>query len=99
MNLNDYKIFINGQPVKRSNSTDDLFPDTRSKNQKKKDRKEYYRQKRKRDKGADKMTEEIKQKFNEWLEENGGKEGALYQTFPDEELEKFFLTAYEKNKK
>lgn len=47
MNLNDYKIFINGQPVKRSNSTDDLFPDTRSKNQKKKDRKEYYRQKRK----------------------------------------------------
>lgn len=44
------------------------------------------------------MTEEVKQKFNEWLEENGGKEGALYQTFPDEELEKIFLTAYEKNK-
>ena len=45
-----------------------------------------------------KDPEEVKQKFNEWLEENGGKEGALYQTFPDEELEKIFLTAYEKNK-
>jgi hypothetical protein len=43
MNLNDLKITLNGQPVVRSDS----FPDTRSKNQKKKDRKEYFKQKRK----------------------------------------------------
>ena len=43
MNLNDWKITLNGQPVVRSDS----FPDTRSKNQKKKDRKEYFKQKRK----------------------------------------------------
>ena len=47
MNLSDYKIYLNGQPIKRSDSTDDLFSDTRSKNQKKKDRKEYFKQKRK----------------------------------------------------
>lgn len=48
MNLNDWKItLLNGQPVGRSDSIDDLFPDTRSKNQKKKDRKEYFKQKRK----------------------------------------------------
>lgn len=47
MNLNDYKIYLHGPTVKHSDSTDDLFPDTRSKNQKKKDRKEYFRQKRK----------------------------------------------------
>lgn len=47
MNLNDWKITLNGQPVGRSDSIDDLFPDTRSKNQKKKDRKEYFKQKRK----------------------------------------------------
>ena len=47
MNLNDWKITLNGQPVSRSESIDDLFPDTRSKNQKKKDRKEYFKQKRK----------------------------------------------------
>lgn len=45
------------------------------------------------------QKKEVKQKFNEWLEENGGKEGALYQTFSDEELEKIFLTAYESNKR
>lgn len=43
MNLNDWKITLNGQPVSRSDS----LPDTRSKNQKKKDRKEYFKQKRK----------------------------------------------------
>lgn len=42
-NLNDWKITLNGQPVGRSDS----LPDTRSKNQKKKDRKEYFKQKRK----------------------------------------------------
>ena len=45
------------------------------------------------------MTEEIKQKYNEWLEENGGKEGALYQTFSDDELEHIFRSAYVKNNK
>ncbi len=47
MNLNDWKITLNGQPVSRSDS----LPDTRSKNQKKKDRKEYFKQKRKQFKG------------------------------------------------
>ena len=47
MNLNDWKITLNGQPVVRSDS----FPDTRSKNQKKKDRKEYFKKKRKQFKG------------------------------------------------
>ena len=47
MNLYDWKITLNGQPVVYSDSIDDLFPDTRSKNQKKKDRKEYFKQKRK----------------------------------------------------
>lgn len=51
MNLNDWKITLNGQPVVRSDSIDDLFPDTRSKNQKKKDRKEYFKMKRKQFKG------------------------------------------------
>ena len=45
------------------------------------------------------MTEEIKQKFNEWLEENGGQEGVLYQTFSDEELENIFMSAYANNNK
>lgn len=43
MNLSDYQIFINGQPIKRAEG----FPDTRSKNQKKKDRREFYKNKRK----------------------------------------------------
>lgn len=47
MNLNYWKITLNGQPVVYSDSIDDLFPDTRSKNQKKKDRKEYFKQKKK----------------------------------------------------
>ena len=45
------------------------------------------------------QEEEVKQKFNEWLEENGGKEGALYQTFPDDELKHIFMSAYVKNNK
>lgn len=43
MNLNDWKITLNCQPVVSSDS----FPDTRSKNHKKKDRKEYFKMKRK----------------------------------------------------
>lgn len=43
MNLNDWKITLNCQPVVYSDS----FPDTLSKNQKKKDRKEYFKMKRK----------------------------------------------------
>ena len=47
MNLNYWKITLNGQPVVYSDS----FPDTRSKNQNKKDRKEYFKMKRKQFKG------------------------------------------------
>ena len=46
-----------------------------------------------------KMTEEIKQKYNEWLEENGGTSGVLYNTFSDDELEHIFISAYAKNKR
>jgi hypothetical protein len=49
--------------------------------------------------GYNKANEEIKQKFNEWLEENGGTDGALYQTFSDDELEHIFMSAYVKNNK
>lgn len=51
MKWSDCKIYLNGQPVVRSDSIDDLFPDTRSKNQKKKDRKEYFKMKRKQFRG------------------------------------------------
>lgn len=44
--LNDYEIFLDGQQIKKVTSSE-LFPDTRSKNQKKKDRKEWFKQKRK----------------------------------------------------
>lgn len=37
-----------------------------------------------------------KKAFDEWIEDNGDKSGALYMTFSDEELEKIFLTAYER---
>ena len=40
--------------------------------------------------------------FNQWIEMNGGKDGSLYMTFSDEELEQIFLTAvevYEKNRR
>lgn len=41
--LDNYQLFINGEPIKRAEG----FPDTRSKNQKKKDRKVYFKNKRK----------------------------------------------------
>lgn len=37
MNLNDWEITLNGQTVVYSDYIDDLFPDTRSKNQNKKE--------------------------------------------------------------
>lgn len=40
--MKEYIITMNGQPVVRS----DFLPDTRSKNQKRKDRKEYFKLKR-----------------------------------------------------
>ena len=43
MKLSDYTITINGNPVVKADS----FPDTRSKNQKRKDRKKYFSDKRK----------------------------------------------------
>lgn len=45
MKLSDYQLFINGQPIKIKRA--EAFPDTRSKNQKKKDRREFYKNKRK----------------------------------------------------
>ena len=48
------------------------------------------------------MTNEEKIMFQEWIDMNGGKEGSLYMTFSDEELEQIFLTAItilKKNKK
>ena len=44
MNLSDWEITLDGQPVKISRNP---FPDTRSKNQQKKDRKEFFKNKRK----------------------------------------------------
>ena len=43
MTLSEYEITINGQPLQRAT----LFEDTRSKNQKRKDRKEFFKNKRK----------------------------------------------------
>lgn len=43
MKLSDYTITINGKPVVKADS----FPDARSKNQKRKDRKKYFSDKRK----------------------------------------------------
>lgn len=45
------------------------------------------------------MTDEIKKKFDEWIKENGGENGVLYQTFSDDELEYIFMSAYVKNNK
>ena len=39
-----------------------------------------------------------KKAFVEWIEDNGDEGGKLYMTFSDEELEKIFLTAYERGK-
>ena len=49
-----------------------------------------------------KITNEEKIMFQQWIDMNGGKEGSLYMTFPDEELEQIFLTSInicKKNKK
>ena len=46
-----------------------------------------------------KMTNEERKLYEQWLEENGGKNGVLYQTFSDEELEYIFISAYAKNRK
>ena len=48
------------------------------------------------------MTNEEKIMFYQWIDMNGGKEGSLYMTFSDEELEQIFLTSItisKKNKK
>lgn len=47
MNLNEIKIYINGRPVRYFYT----LPDNRSKNQKKRDRKEWFKNKRKQFKG------------------------------------------------
>ena len=73
MNLNDWKITLNGQPVVRSDSIDDLFPDTRSKNKKKKDRKEYLKMKRKQFKGIS-FTFQMEKPWHERIV-MGGKNG------------------------
>ena len=39
------------------------------------------------------MTNEEKIMFQQWIDMNGGKEGSLYMTFSDEELEQIFLTS------
>ena len=43
--------------------------------------------------------EVLKKKFAEWIKENGGSDGVLYQTFSDDELEHIFMSAYAKNKR
>lgn len=45
------------------------------------------------------MANEIKKEFEEWIKENGGTDGVLYQTFSDEELEHIFRSAYVKGSK
>lgn len=40
------------------------------------------------------MTDKERKLYEQWLEENGGEDGALYKTFPDEELEKIFISAF-----
>lgn len=46
-----------------------------------------------------KITNEEKIMFQQWIDMNGGKEGALYMTFSDEELEQIFLTSITSYKK
>lgn len=46
---------------------------------------------------GEKIEDEPKKKFVEWIEENGGEAGVLYQTFSDDELEHIFMSAYAKN--
>lgn len=50
-------------------------------------------------KGKKRRMTEIKKKFDEWIKENGGTGGVLYQTFSDDELEHIFMSAYVKNNK
>ena len=45
------------------------------------------------------VKDEIKKKFEEWIKENGGTDGVLFQTFSDEDLEHIFMSAYAKNKR
>ena len=40
-----------------------------------------------------KITNEENIMFQQWIDMNGGKEGSLYMTFSDEELEQIYLTA------
>jgi hypothetical protein len=42
------------------------------------------------------MTDNERELYEQWLEENGGTNGILYQTFFDEELEHIFMSAYGK---
>jgi uncharacterized GH25 family protein len=67
MNLSDYQIFINGEPIKRITE----FSDTRSKNQKRKDRKEYFKQKRKA-RGSLSFTIEKEKPWSEKIIIKGG---------------------------
>lgn len=46
---------------------------------------------------GEKIEDEPKKKFEEWIAENGGASGVLYQTFSDDELEHIFMSAYAKN--
>lgn len=48
---------------------------------------------------GEKIEDEPKKKFEEWIKENGGISGVLYQTFSDDELEHIFMSAYAKNKR
>ena len=48
---------------------------------------------------GEKIEDEPKKEFEEWIKENGGTSGVLYQTFSDDELEHIFMSAYAKNKR
>jgi hypothetical protein len=48
---------------------------------------------------GEKIEDETKDKFEEWIKENGGTSVVLYQTFSDDELEHIFMSAYAKNKR
>lgn len=58
---------------------------------------EYARQRALNFLKGEKIEDEPKKKFVEWIEENGGEAGVLYQTFSDDELEHIFMSAYAKN--
>lgn len=48
---------------------------------------------------GEKIEDEPKKEFEEWIKENGGTSGVLYQTFSDDELKHIFMSAYAKNKR